>query len=72
MQEAASKLGGGDSSGLPEVTVFDINQSMLDVGEARAQDRVGDLAQQLTWVQGNAEELPFADASFDAYTIAFL
>ena len=25
----------------------------------------------MTFVAGNAEELPFADGSFDAYTIAF-
>eukprot|EP00947_MAST-08B_sp_MAST-8B-sp1_P005155 g5155.t1 len=25
----------------------------------------------VSWVEGNAEELPFEDASFDAYTIAF-
>ncbi|PVD31415.1 hypothetical protein C0Q70_06827 [Pomacea canaliculata] len=25
----------------------------------------------ISWVQGNAESLPFPDASFDAYTIAF-
>lgn len=25
----------------------------------------------IKWVHGNAEELPFPDATFDAYTIAF-
>jgi ubiquinone/menaquinone biosynthesis C-methylase UbiE len=25
----------------------------------------------LRWVEGNAEKLPFEDASFDAYTIVF-
>jgi ubiquinone/menaquinone biosynthesis methyltransferase len=71
VQQAAKKNNGGDMSLLPEVTVFDINQSMLDVGEARAQSRVGDLSQRLSWVCGNAEKLPFDDASFDSYTIAF-
>lgn len=50
-------------------TVFDINASMLEVGEARAVKR--GLADKLTFVEGNAEDLPFEDSSFDAYTIAF-
>lgn len=50
-------------------TVFDINSSMLEVGEQRAQKN--GLADKLTFVEGNAEELPFEDNSFDAYTIAF-
>ncbi|MEM7069526.1 MAG: bifunctional demethylmenaquinone methyltransferase/2-methoxy-6-polyprenyl-1,4-benzoquinol methylase UbiE [Pseudomonadota bacterium] len=50
-------------------TVFDINSSMLEVGEERAVKR--GIADKLTFVEGNAEILPFADNSFDAYTIAF-
>ena len=49
--------------------VCDVNQSMLSVGRDRALDR-GHLGG-LRWVCGNAEALPIADASFDAYTIAF-
>jgi len=56
--------GGGD-----DVTVFDINAEMLDVGRDRAIDR--GVLNAITWTQGNAEHLPFEDASFDAYTIAF-
>ena len=46
--------------------ICDISAEMLKVGRDRAgeQDR-------LTFVQGNAEALPFPDKSFDAYTIAF-
>ena len=55
---------GGD-----DVTVFDINNEMLAVGRDRAIDR--GLLKGIQWMQGNAEELPFADATFDAYTIAF-
>ena len=51
------------------VTVFDINGSMLEVGRERARKR--GLDANLDFVEGNAEALPFADASFDAYTIAF-
>ena len=51
------------------VTVLDINGSMLGVGRDRAIKRGID--QHLTFVEANAEELPFEDNSFDAYTIAF-
>ncbi len=50
------------------ITVFDLNPHMLSVGQDRAADR-GHL--DLEWVTGNAESLPFPDASFDVYTIAF-
>jgi len=56
--------GGGD-----DVTVYDINDEMLAVGRDRAIDK-GRLSG-IEWMQGNAEELPFEDAMFDAYTIAF-
>jgi demethylmenaquinone methyltransferase/2-methoxy-6-polyprenyl-1,4-benzoquinol methylase len=50
------------------VTVADINADMLAVGQERAEQRglTG-----LGWKVENAEELSFADASFDAYTIVF-
>ena len=51
------------------VSVLDINGSMLAVGRERA-DKAG-LAANLDFVEANAEKLPFEDASFDAYTIAF-
>lgn len=50
-------------------TVLDINGSMLDVGRDRAvKNKLDDRCR---FVEANAEALPFADASFDAYTIAF-
>jgi demethylmenaquinone methyltransferase / 2-methoxy-6-polyprenyl-1,4-benzoquinol methylase len=51
-----------------KVTVSDINPEMLGVGMDRARQRGTD---GLTWQVENAEQLTFADASFDAYTIAF-
>ena len=51
-----------------EVTVADINTDMLDVGIERARRRG---VERLVWAHENAEELSFADRSFDAYTIAF-
>lgn len=49
--------------------VCDINDSMLGVGRDRAA-KAG-LSDLITFSQGNAEELPFPDKSFDAFTIAF-
>ncbi|MEP7239916.1 MAG: bifunctional demethylmenaquinone methyltransferase/2-methoxy-6-polyprenyl-1,4-benzoquinol methylase UbiE [Devosia sp.] len=57
------------SAGYAEVTVADINSDMLRVGAERAKGwRFGT---QASFVEANAETLPFADESFDAYTIAF-
>ena len=50
------------------VTVSDINADMLAVGMERAKKQGVD---GLIWKVENAEKLSFADASFDAYTIAF-
>ncbi len=51
------------------VTVCDINPEMLAVGRERAIERGLDDA--VSFVDGNAEALPFPDRSFDACTIAF-
>ena len=59
----------GATPAVGQVTVCDINQSMLDHGRDRALD-AGHL-HGLDWVTGNAEALPFPDMHFDAYTIAF-
>ncbi len=57
---------GGDGT---RVTVCDINAEMLAVGRERAAARGLDHA--VTFEQGNAEELPYPDRSFDCVTIAF-
>jgi demethylmenaquinone methyltransferase/2-methoxy-6-polyprenyl-1,4-benzoquinol methylase len=57
------------SVGYAQVTVSDINSDMLRVGEERA--RKWRFPSQVTFVEANAEELPFESESFDAYTIAF-
>ncbi|EPB72069.1 ubiquinone/menaquinone biosynthesis methyltransferase, partial [Ancylostoma ceylanicum] len=80
-----------------KVTVVDINQNMLDVGQERAKNDPqvsyqsslscfivklimkafiqGGIFQvdtsKLEWVCANAEQLPFEENSFDAYTISF-
>lgn len=65
------------SSGIDEisVTVCDINTEMLRVGESRARAKYGnaliDESKSLSFIEGNAQYLPFEDDSFDIYTIAF-
>jgi demethylmenaquinone methyltransferase/2-methoxy-6-polyprenyl-1,4-benzoquinol methylase len=57
------------SHGNARATVLDINGSMLSVGRDRAEKK--GYAGKVDFVEANAEELPFADETFDAYTIAF-
>jgi demethylmenaquinone methyltransferase/2-methoxy-6-polyprenyl-1,4-benzoquinol methylase len=57
------------SGGQAVATVLDINGSMLEVGRDRATKRR--LGGNCSFVEANAESLPFADRRFDAYTIAF-
>lgn len=57
------------SHGNAHATVLDINGSMLSVGRDRAEKK--GLSASTDFVEANAEELPFADGTFDAYTIAF-
>ncbi len=54
--------------GHADIVVADINPEMLAVGRERAEKRgiAG-----VSFEEANAEALPFPDASFDAYTIAF-
>jgi demethylmenaquinone methyltransferase / 2-methoxy-6-polyprenyl-1,4-benzoquinol methylase len=61
----AREAGGGDL----RATVIDINTDMLDVGRTRAAELGLDDA--ITFVEGNAEALPFPDRSYDAVTVAF-
>jgi demethylmenaquinone methyltransferase/2-methoxy-6-polyprenyl-1,4-benzoquinol methylase len=49
--------------------VCDISPEMLAVGKRKIAE--AGLSERIATVVGNAEELPFADKSFDAYTIAF-
>ena len=57
------------SVGYAQVTVADINSDMLAVGRERATG--WRFPRQAGFVEANAETLPFADESYDAYTIAF-
>ncbi len=57
--------GGGPQT---HVTVLDINGEMLKVGEERAGQTYDG---RISFVEANAEELPFEPKTFDSYTIAF-
>ena len=49
--------------------VLDMTAAMLDEGRKRAEAET--FAHRLDWVVGDAMALPFADNSFDVYTISF-
>jgi demethylmenaquinone methyltransferase/2-methoxy-6-polyprenyl-1,4-benzoquinol methylase len=50
-------------------TVLDMTESMLIAGRQRADAEA--LVTRLDWIVGDAMALPFADNSFDVYTISF-
>lgn len=59
---------GGDRTA-SRVVVCDLTPAMLAVGRDRAIDR--GILRGIEWINGDAEKLPFADRSFDVYTVAF-
>jgi len=59
------KAGGSGTSAV----LCDINPQMLRVGRNRVE--AAGLGSRISLSVGNAEQLPFADKGFDAYTIAF-
>lgn len=52
-----------------QAVVLDLTESMLTEGRKRAE--ASEMSAQLDWVTGDAMALPFADNSFDVYTISF-
>ncbi|MCA0400108.1 MAG: bifunctional demethylmenaquinone methyltransferase/2-methoxy-6-polyprenyl-1,4-benzoquinol methylase UbiE [Proteobacteria bacterium] len=58
-----------EASPVTKVDVLDINSSMLDVGMDRAGDR--GFQDRIRFIEGNAEQLPLPDRTYDSYTIAF-
>jgi len=64
----------GDDLEMEVVTVCDINASMLEEGKKKVSDGgyfTSTGMDQVRFIEGDAEHLPFEDASFDIYTIAF-
>jgi demethylmenaquinone methyltransferase/2-methoxy-6-polyprenyl-1,4-benzoquinol methylase len=53
----------------PHVTVLDPTPAMMEEGKAKAYDQNN--FTRIDWQQGMAEDLPFEDNTFDAYTISF-
>ena len=56
-------------AGSGHATVCDITESMLIAGKTRAEATT--MSDSLDWVVGDAMALPFADNTFDVYTISF-
>lgn len=56
-------------AGSGHATVCDITESMLIAGKTRAE--AATMSDSLDWVVGDAMALPFADNTFDVYTISF-
>lgn len=57
------------ASGGAKTVGLDFSRNMLDIGQTKI-DKLG-LNEQITLVQGNAMQLPFADNTFDFVTIGF-
>eukprot|EP01031_Cornospumella_fuschlensis_P047423 gene47423-58090_t len=57
------------------IVVCDINPDMLEVGRSRSKTGAGGVGigndGYIGFIEGNAEKLPFANETFDIYTIAF-
>ncbi|MBT4769637.1 MAG: bifunctional demethylmenaquinone methyltransferase/2-methoxy-6-polyprenyl-1,4-benzoquinol methylase UbiE [Rhodospirillaceae bacterium] len=66
--KAADSAASGSSA-----IICDINPAMIEAGRDRAFDKglAQGLAHGLGWACGDAEKLPFADNSMDAYTVGF-
>ena len=56
-------------AGSGQATVLDLTENMLVEGRKRAE--ASEMEQSLDWLVGDAMALPFADNSFDVYTISF-
>ncbi len=54
-----------------DVTGLDFSDKMLEVARARAQGIKGQQPPPVTFIQGDAEHIPFPDHSFDAVTMGY-
>jgi len=59
-----------DDSRGSKVTVCEINEAMIKQGRQRS-EQLGYTTKDIAWVQGDAQNLPFDNNTFDAYSIAF-
>jgi len=58
-------------SGVQEVVGLDFTAEMLDIARVKAPRHLGAAAARVSYIQGDAQSLPFADQSFDILSIAF-
>lgn len=58
-----------DNTSSRNVTICDINLEMLSIARDKAINK--GIFSGISYIQGDAENLPFANESFDCYTIAF-
>ncbi len=56
-------------AGRGHATVLDLTEDMLVEGRKRAE--ASEMSESLDWITGDAMALPFADNTFDVYTISF-
>jgi demethylmenaquinone methyltransferase/2-methoxy-6-polyprenyl-1,4-benzoquinol methylase len=67
LAEAARRRRGGEPA---RIVVVDYNEEMVRAGRGRGGEaQIGDA--QIAWAVGDAQALPLADASADAYSISF-
>ncbi|NND31735.1 MAG: bifunctional demethylmenaquinone methyltransferase/2-methoxy-6-polyprenyl-1,4-benzoquinol methylase UbiE [Saprospiraceae bacterium] len=52
-----------------QITALDLSEKMLELARVKSQKR--SLATQITFLQGDSENLPFDDNTYDAITVAF-
>lgn len=58
-------------AGAAEVIGLDFTAEMLDIARAKAPRHLGALSERVNFVQGDAQQLPSDDSSFDVVSIAF-
>lgn len=55
----------------PQVTALDFAEEMLDYAETRQRAARSNDAAEIDWVLGDATDLPFENATFDAATMGY-
>lgn len=58
-------------AGAAEVVGLDFTPAMLDLAREKAPRHLGERSSRVSYIQGDAQCLPFPDASFDVVSIAF-
>lgn len=56
-------------AGIPKITALDLSEGMLRKGREKSQQK--NLDQNITFLKGDSENLPFEDNTFDGITVSF-